>query len=99
DCSGFTQMVFKLCGIKLKRDAAQQAEQGMVVAAADQALAGDLAFFSNEEGKIVHTGIVLKDDRIIHSSGRVRIDNFDQMGIFNVQQNRYTHNLKVIKRV
>ena len=29
DCSGFTQMVFKLNGIKLKRDAWQQAEDGI----------------------------------------------------------------------
>ncbi len=99
DCSGFTQMVFKLCGFQLKRDAYQQAEQGNKVNGLEQTQPGDLAFFANEEGKIIHVGILLPKDKIIHASGRVRIDSFDEMGIFNVQQNRYTHNLASIKRI
>ncbi len=99
DCSGFTQIVFKFIGIKLHRDAYQQAEQGSVVNFIEEAVPGDLAFFANAEGKIVHTGIILKDHKIIHASGKVRIDKIDHFGIYNEGQKKYTHQLKIIKRI
>lgn len=99
DCSGFTQMVFKLNGIVLKRDAYLQAEQGLTLNFLEEAKAGDLAFFDNEEGRIIHVGIVLSENKIIHASGKVRIDRIDHQGIFNVETRRYTHQLRVIKRL
>ena len=48
DCSGFTQMVYKLCGYKLFRDAKQQATQGEVLSFIEESEPGDLAFFDNE---------------------------------------------------
>lgn len=98
DCSGFTQMVYKLAGIRLKRDAWQQAEQGSLIHLIDEARQGDLAFFDNEEGRIVHVGILLPNNKIIHASGKVRIDNIDHHGIFNQELKKYTHNLRLIKR-
>lgn len=98
DCSGFTQMVYKFCGVVLSRDAYQQAEQGITINFVEEAQPGDLAFFNNEEGKIIHVGIVLKDGRIIHSSGKVRIDKLDHFGIFNTDTGKYSHLLKIIKR-
>jgi hypothetical protein len=98
DCSGFTQMVFKLAGIRLKRDAWQQAEQGSLINLIDEARAGDLAFFDNEEGRIVHVGIVLPGQKIIHASGKVRVDALDHHGIYNTETRRYSHNLRLIKR-
>lgn len=99
DCSGLTQMLFLLCGVKLPRDAYQQAEVGGPVELIDLAATGDLAFFDNAEGRIIHVGIVLSDRRILHASGRVRIDTFDQEGIFNAEERRYTHRLRLMKRV
>ena len=99
DCSGLTQMLFMLMGIYLPRDAAQQAEEGDTVELLDLAEPGDLAFFDNVEGRIVHVGIVLPERRIIHASGRVRIDMLDQEGIFNSEEKRYTHKLRLVKRV
>lgn len=99
DCSGFTNVVFKLAGIKLRRDAWQQSEQGILVSFIDQARPGDLAFFHNEEGKITHTGIILENQKIIHASGRVRIDSVDHYGIFNEELKKYTHQLRLIKRM
>ncbi len=99
DCSGFTQQVFKMLNIPLKRDAYQQAEQGNEVVNIAESVCGDLAFFDNEEGRITHVGIILNNDEIIHSSGRVRIDKLDDKGIINVDTNERTHNLKVIKRM
>ncbi|MBK8657334.1 MAG: C40 family peptidase [Bacteroidetes bacterium] len=99
DCSGFTQIVFKFMGIALMRDAYQQAEQGVILNFLEEAGAGDLAFFHNEEGRIIHVGIVLKDNRVIHSSGKVRIDKLDHFGIYNSETKKYSHQLKILKRV
>jgi gamma-D-glutamyl-L-lysine dipeptidyl-peptidase len=99
DCSGFTQMVFRICGVKLARDAWQQAQQGQAIDFLTQSGAADLAFFENEEGKIVHTGILIGIDKIMHASGMVRIDTIDHEGIFNNSTNKYTHKLRLIKRL
>lgn len=99
DCSGFTQMIYKYLGIRLNRDAYQQVEHGIVINFAEEATVGDLAFFNNESGKITHVGLVLKPGQIIHASGKVRLDKLDHIGIFDQQHNRYSHHLKIIKRV
>lgn len=99
DCSGFTQMVFKLANIWLKRDAYQQAQQGTMILTLAQAQVGDLAFFANEENKIIHVGILLDNQQIIHASGKVRIDKIHDRGIFNVDTKKYTHKLTLIKRL
>jgi hypothetical protein len=99
DCSGLTQLVYKQHGVGLLRDAAQQATQGEMINFISDGLPGDLAFFDNEEGKIVHTGILLNDHQILHSSGEVRIDTIDHQGIFNRELNKYSHKLRLIRRV
>lgn len=99
DCSGLVQVAYKFCGITLRRDAYQQAEEGTVVNFVEEAQPGDLAFFNNEDGRIIHVGIVLKDSRIIHASGKVRIDKLDHFGIYNADTAKYSHQLKIIKRV
>lgn len=99
DCSGFSQLVYKLNGYQLPRDASQQVELGSPLNFVEEAEAADLAFFDNEEGKIVHVGILLDHERIIHASGCVRIDKFDHYGIFNTTTKKYSHTLRVIKRI
>ena len=99
DCSGFTQMVYKLNGVKLPRDAYQQAEHGEILSFVEEAETGDLAFFDNEEGEIVHVGIVMDDNKIIHASGKVRIDGLDHQGIFNYDKKEYSHQLRLLKRI
>lgn len=99
DCSGFTQMVYKLNGYKLLRDASQQATQGEALSFIEESEPGDLAFFDNNEGLITHVGIIMKDNYIIHAHGKVRIDRLDHSGIYNVDKNIHTHKLRVIKKV
>jgi hypothetical protein len=99
DCSGFTQMVYKINGYPLKRDANQQVEQGEALSFIEESEPGDLAFFDNPEGDITHVGIIMKDNYIIHAHGKVRIDRLDHTGIFNIQTNLHTHKLRVIKRI
>lgn len=99
DCSGFTQMVYKLNGYHLLRDASQQATQGEALSFIEECEPGDLAFFDNEDGNIIHVGIIMNDNYIIHSSGKVRIDRLDHLGIYNAETNRHTHKLRVIKKI
>jgi gamma-D-glutamyl-L-lysine dipeptidyl-peptidase len=99
DCSGFTQLVYKLNGYQLPRDACQQVEIGSPLSFVEEAKAGDLAFFDNEDGNIVHVGIVLENQQIIHASGCVRIDRFDHYGIFHSDNKKYSHMLRVIKKI
>ena len=97
DCSGFVQVNFKMMGIDLPRDAWQQAQEGIEVRKLKQAICGDLAFFDDRE-EIVHVGILLNSEQIIHASGKVRIDNIDKKGIINSETGKRTHSLRVIKR-
>ncbi|RNA63609.1 hydrolase Nlp/P60 [Chryseobacterium nematophagum] len=99
DCSGFTQLVYKVHDIKLPRDTYQQAEVGNPLTFVEESQPGDLAFFENEEGRIIHVGIMLENQKIIHASGKVRIDTLDSTGIFNKEMNKHTHKLRVIKNV
>ena len=99
DCSGFTQMVYRLQGVDLPRDAYQQSEVGTTLSFVEESEAGDLAFFDNAEGKITHVGIILEDNHIIHASGKVRIDRIDQQGIFNTEIGNHTHKLRLIKSI
>ncbi len=97
DCSGLTQTVYKLSGIKLDRDASLQAKQGDTVNFITDAKVGDLAFFDNNDGNIIHVGILLGDNKILHASGKVRVDAIDHQGIFNIDSRKYTHKLRIIK--
>ena len=99
DCSGLVQIVYRLCGLNLPRDASQQAELGDTLSFVEEADEGDLAFFDNTEGDITHVGIILKDNFIIHASGKVRIDRLDHQGIYDADAKDYSHKLRIIKKV
>ncbi|NLO03011.1 MAG: C40 family peptidase [Bacteroidales bacterium] len=99
DCSGFSQVIYKMIGIRLPRDASDQVNEGVASGFPGESEPGDLVFFDDEEGKIVHVGIIWKQNKIIHASGKVRVDNLDQFGIFNTDMKRYTHKLRVIKKI
>jgi cell wall-associated NlpC family hydrolase len=98
DCSGFAQLVYKFLNIPLLRDAQQQATQGELVGFLQEAQCGDLAFFDNEEGNIIHTGMLLNTTEIIHAAGKVRIDKIDNAGIIDAETGQRLQSLRVIKR-
>lgn len=101
DCSGLTQMAFKLCNRKIRRDASQQAQEGELVDFLQHGQCGDLAFFDNAEGKINHVGILLDNQSIIHATdaaGRVVIDKIDPSGIISTMLRKRTHNLRMVRR-
>lgn len=99
DCSGLTQVVFRIHGVQLLRYACQQVTQGELVPFLQEALAGDLAFFDHGDGKISHVGMVTGDGNILHASGSVHMDRLDEEGIYSEERGIYTHQLRVIKRM
>ncbi len=99
DCSGLVQQLYGLVGVQLRRDAGQQIEHGVAVDFVTQAQPGDLAFFDNAEGRIVHVGMVLDEGLILHAAGEVRLDPLDHNGIYNRTRQGYSHKLRLIKRL
>lgn len=99
DCSGLTQMVYRLSGYFIPRDASQQAKIGEALSFIEESKVGDLAFFDNEEGHIIHVGVIMEDNYILHAHGKVRIDRLDHLGILNIDTGRHTHKLRVIKKI
>lgn len=99
DCSGLVQVVYSMLGIFLPRNASQQVEMGKVVDFLSESQPGDLAFFANENGDIIHVGIIINSHQIIHASGFVKKEIIDSQGIVSSQTGEYSHNLRVIKRI
>ena len=98
DCSGFTQIVYRFFDVNLPRDAYQQIELGENIEFSEKS-PGDLAFFTNNIGKVIHVGIILENNQIIHASGQIRIDTLLESGILNELKKEITHTLFAIKRV
>jgi hypothetical protein len=97
DCSGFVQTVYKTFGINLPRDSGQQVKLGKDINLVD-AQVGDLAFFHNN-GKIVHVGMIIEGNKIIHASKKVKINKLDKTGIWVDETQSYTHYLKCVRRI
>lgn len=89
DCSGFVQLVHKIHGVTLLRDAHMQASdpRGAKVDRAELR-AGDLVFFGKKrEKKVTHVGMVIGGGRFIHCRGSLGVtitplDSPDYSGIF-----------------
>jgi hypothetical protein len=99
DCSGLLQSVFKVHGMALPRDTRIQATRGTTINFFSEAEPGDMLFFSGENEEISHTGILLDRQTVIHASGRVRADRIDHQGIWRKETGKYTHMLRLIKRM
>lgn len=99
DCSGLTQLVYKIHGKTIPRDSWVQAETGDGVNFLEEALPGDLVFFDDERGRISHVGMIISRGLVIHASGSVRIDPIDHQGIFRQETEKYSHHLRMIKRI
>lgn len=113
DCSGLTQTVMSLFGAQLPRNASQQVKCGDEVKHLKDGRAGDLVFFDHADTncantepnnckgdtRITHVGILLDAERVIHCSGRVKIEHIDERGIFGAEQRAYTHHLAAIRRM
>lgn len=82
DCSGFSQLVHKLFGIKIRRDASMQFEDARHVSKDPLGgQAGDLMFFSESASKITHVGFCLGQGKILHARGMVRINSLQKNAV------------------
>ncbi len=99
DCSGFTQLAYKISNTEISRNSADQANEGVEIDFIDNTIPGDLVFFDNSQGKISHVGMIISKGLVIHASGRVRIDLIDHHGIFKKDINGYSHKLRTIRRI
>ncbi len=95
DCSGFTQMIFKLLNIPLPRDSREQVKVGKPIFKLEDARPGDLAFFFEQTA---HVGLVTREG-ILHASSFVRHDALDETGIRDRVSGEHTHELTCIRRV
>ena len=98
DCSGLTQVIFAYRKIQLPRDAYQQAELGVEVKFGEQQF-WDLAFFKNDAGKIIHVGILLRENDVLHAHAEVKISQLSAEGLLNDDKTGLTHKLAFIKRI
>lgn len=99
DSDGLVQLLFQLLNIRLPRKADQQKQYGEAIDFVEQSRAGDLAFFENRKGRIIHVGIVLENAQILHVSDCVRIDRLDHFGIFDENKQHYSHKLRILRRL
>lgn len=99
DCSGLTQLVYKIHGISLPRDSSEQVTRGTPISFLEEAEPGDLLFFDNESGRVAHVGLLVAHGLVIHASGRVRLDRIDHTGIYREDLKKYTHKLRTITRI
>lgn len=80
DCSGFIQTLFAIYGYAMPRDSRQQYDLATPfitdLKEIDHAQRGDLVFFKNPEGRIVHVGLYVTDGCMIHAGPNVRVNCF-----------------------
>jgi len=95
DAASLVHMVYRIAGYPIPRTLEAQQAAGKKV---KDAVPGDLAFFG-KNGKASHVGIVLDDQKIIHCSGRVRIDYLVEDGLLATESKLFTHELTGLRRV
>ncbi len=84
DCSGLTQMAYRLCGVEIPRDASLQVLQGSDLGTDPAAFQpGDLLFYTRQPDepsrKITHVSIWTgRASDVIHASSWVRINSADE---------------------
>lgn len=99
DSGALVQLVYNFFHIVLPRYPDEQSNYGEEIEFVDLAQEGDLAFFKSKDNNITHVGLIIGDRKVLHVNGCVRIDNIDHLGIFNNDLKRYTHKLRIVKRL
>lgn len=99
DGPGLIQQISRMTGKNIPRYCQQQAQLGNTINFMSEVKEGDLAFFDNEDAEIFHVGLILSDGNILHCDKSVSIDLLDHHGIYSNELERYTHKLRVIKRI
>ncbi|MDO5571082.1 MAG: C40 family peptidase [Bacteroidales bacterium] len=98
DCSGFVQSVYRLNGVALPRDADQQCLLGEPIKGIENSYPGDLVFFENSLGNVVHVGMMFTKDMMIHCSGSVHLSKITNEGYWSDLLNDYVKRKPIIRR-
>ncbi|WP_433218667.1 NlpC/P60 family protein [Dactylosporangium sp. CS-047395] len=72
DCSGLVHLAWRCAGMRLPREARDQAAAAESLAPGEER-AGDLYFFALPGARIHHVGIVVEPGVMLHASGEARI--------------------------
>lgn len=99
DAGALVQLVYRILNIDLPRFPNEQYLHGEIVDFVELAQEGDLAFCEDNDGQIYHVGIVIGEKKVLHVHGCVRIDKIDHHGFYNYDLRKYTHKLRIIKRI
>ncbi len=99
DGPGLVQFLCRMNRNNIPRYCQQQVELGSTINFMTEVKEGDLAFFDNEESDIIHVGMILDNGNILHSDTCVSIDLLDHHGIYSNEKGKYSHKLRVIKRI
>jgi len=97
DCSGFTQFIYRACGITLPRSSSEQAQVGQEVTRRidfSKLQAGDLLFFREGKRSVGHAGIYLGEGKMVHATC-----NAGGVVVSELDQDYYVNNFVVAKRV
>lgn len=91
DCSGLTGLAYQAIGDALARDARQQIMAGQLVGTPwhiEDLKPGDLLYFTDALGRVVHTGMSIGGYRYIHSScPEVQISSLDPSDELYIESN------------
>ena len=99
DAGAYIRLIARLAGLRLPHAVADMATLGRGVDFVLQCQEADLAFFDDARGRIAHVGLILPDSQVLHVAGRVRIDDLDHFGIYDRERGRYTHRLRIVRRL
>lgn len=99
DAGALIQNVFRCLDISLPRFPNEQYLHGEIVDFVELAQEGDLAFCEDADGQIFHVGVIIGEKKVLHVYGCVRIDKIDHHGFYNYDLRKYTHKLRIIKRI
>lgn len=94
----FITQIFAFANIYIGHSLDQMIAQGTLIDFTHEIKCGDIAFFENESNQIIHAGICIGENWILHCDGKVKTGRLDQQGLFDPKENGYIYNLRLIKR-
>lgn len=95
---GFIQLVFKIAGYQLPQNAEQQMTEGKSIEQTE-ARPGDLVCMKCVENGQFHTGLLLRDQKVLHVDGLVRVDSWIEDSLQRGDTKLQTHSLVGIRRI
>lgn len=94
----FIAQVYAFAHIHIGNTLDEMTQKGHLIDFIHEIKCGDVAFFEDSQNQIIHAGICIGDNWILHCDGKVKSGRLDQQGLFDPKENGYIYNLRLIKR-